>query len=167
MSRSSGTILDSSAIIDFHWLREWDWLAGEYGPLYVSTELVSSDALGKPERSSAEAHLSPLAVDSESGFHTIERLRQEEPGLSLADRATVALALHHSLRCMSDDAHLVTVCRKRGLLVVRTLAVLSAMVDSGHKPAAEVIRLARGLVQNRGKWISPQVLRAWEASLDR
>ena len=165
MSPCRGTVLDGSAIIDFHWLGEWDWLARHFGPLHVSTELLSSDVLGEPEKRSAAAHLTPLVLTAQA-FQTVQQLRVEEPGLSLVDRATVALAIEGSLRCATDDDLLAAVCRKRDVLALGTLSLLRRVVETGHGTPAEVIGIVHGLMRERGKWISHQLFRRWEISLD-
>lgn len=43
-----GTILDATALIDFHWLDEWAWLEENYSPLYIAQEVLDSDRLELP-----------------------------------------------------------------------------------------------------------------------
>lgn len=45
MRSRRGTILDATALIDFRWLKEWDWLEKYYSPLYISQELLDSERL--------------------------------------------------------------------------------------------------------------------------
>ncbi len=40
MLSDNGTILDATAIIDFRWLNEWEWLKQNYSPLYVAQEVL-------------------------------------------------------------------------------------------------------------------------------
>ncbi|MBD2186427.1 hypothetical protein [Aerosakkonema funiforme] len=40
-----GLILDATALIDFCWLEEWEWLQQQYSPLYIAQEVLDSDRL--------------------------------------------------------------------------------------------------------------------------
>jgi predicted nucleic acid-binding protein len=165
MSRFSGTIFDATAITDFHCIGEWECLERCFGPLHVSTEVLSSASLGRSEKRSAEAHLEPLPL-TEEALQIAERLRVEEPGLCLGDRATLALATKRSLCCATDDDLLASICQKQGVIAMRTLALLRGLVEVGGKTPAEVIRLVHSLMRDRGKLIPPKVLHGWETSLE-
>ena len=162
---SNGAILDASALIDFHWIGHWEWLAARHGPLYVSSELLVSDALDLPTRETAARELLPRALETSEHWETFAGLLAAEPGLSTADAATVALALHLPFDCVTDDQVMVRVCRERGVGVYRTLALLGEMVTDTHLTQQEAIRAAEFLVNERGKWISPRILEAWKDSL--
>lgn len=45
MPSHRGTILDATALIDFRWLDEWEWLQKHYSPLFIAQELLDSDRL--------------------------------------------------------------------------------------------------------------------------
>ena len=45
MRSLNGTILDATALIDFRWLDEWEWLKKYYSPLYIAQEVLDSDNL--------------------------------------------------------------------------------------------------------------------------
>jgi hypothetical protein len=162
---SNGAILDASALIDFHWIGHWEWLEARHGPLYVSSELLASDALDLPTRASATRELVPRTLESGEQLGTFAALLAAEPGLSAADAATVALAHHLPLACITDDQVMVRVCRTRGVVVHRTLALLSEMVIGGYLTKQQAIAEADFLVNERGKWIAPRILGAWKASL--
>ncbi len=56
----NGTILDATALIDFRWLNEWEWLKKHYSPLYIAQEILDSDNLEPVTRQAAREHLKPL-----------------------------------------------------------------------------------------------------------
>jgi hypothetical protein len=165
MSRSNGSVLDATALIDFHWIGQWDWLRDQYGPLHVAAELLESDALCPETQETAAQHLATVTMETADELLAFAALGVSEPLLSAADRATVVIAQHREFVCLSDDGLLVRTCGARGVPVFRTLRLLSQMVETGHRTRTEVIAMARRLVDERGKWVAAQVLRAWEASL--
>jgi len=161
----NGTILDATAIIDFRWLNEWEWLKQHYSPLYVAQEVLESDNLELPTRQAASLHLAPLTLDREEMFVSFLEFGVKAPLLSEADRSTLALARHRLLVCASDDGLVVKTCEQWGIAYTRLLRLLAEMVQTGHKTAPEVKAMVRMLISDRAKRISPAVLEGWERSL--
>lgn len=81
-------ILDANALIDFHWLDEWDWLKQHYSPLYVSQEVLDLDQLTEATRESAIRHLQPLTLNSEEMYLTYYQFLREFAPIAAADCST-------------------------------------------------------------------------------
>jgi hypothetical protein len=64
--------------------------------------------------------------------------------------------------CARDDGLVVEICEEYGIPHTRTLRLLSEMVETGHKTAAEVMAMADMLVNERGKRIRPAILDSWK-----
>jgi len=165
MSSFKGTILDATALIDFRWLDEWDWLRTHYGPLFIAWEVLDADQLEPEERAIARAQLAPLHLDTQPMYADYASIGDRGPGLSSADRATLILAQHYRLTCATDDGRMVRECESGGIAFVRTLQLLSKMVEAGHRSTAEVLEMAEMLIGDRGKYVSERVLRRWKRSL--
>lgn len=165
MPSSEGLILDATALIDFCWLGEWEWLQQQYNLLFIAQEVLDSDRLKESTRSAATQYLKPLALDTEEMFLSFIELRVRAPLLSEADRSTLALARHRFLLCVSDDRQMITVCEEYGIAYIRMLRLLSQMVESGHRTVEEVIDMADTLIKDRGKWIAAAILENWKRSL--
>ena len=169
-----GTILDATAIIDFRWLNEWEWLKQNYSPLYVAQEVLDSDNLELLTRQAAKQYLAPLTLDSEETLVSFLEFGTKAPLLSEAVRAalrmqhrsTLALARHRLLLCASDDGLVIKSCQDYGIAYTRMLRLLTVMVQSGHKTAAEVKAMVQMLISDRAKRISPKVLADWERNLE-
>ncbi len=54
MLSRNGTILDATALIDFRYLDEWEWLQRHYQPLYIAQEVLDSDHLEQSTRETAK-----------------------------------------------------------------------------------------------------------------
>lgn len=162
-----GTILDATALIDFCWLNEWEWLQQHYSPLYISQEVLDSDQLEPPTREAANKYLTPLTLSTEEMFASFLEFAMRAPLLSVADRSTIAIARHHLLVCASDDGLIVETCKAYGIVYIRTLRLLSEMVTTKHKTAIEVIAMADTLIKDRGKHIAPAILAAWRQGLQQ
>jgi predicted nucleic acid-binding protein len=160
-----GLILDATALIDFCWLGEWEWLQQVYSPLFIAQEVLDSDRLELPTREAASRHLQPLALDTEEMFLSFMEFKLKAPLLSEADRSTLALARHRFLLCVSDDSRMITVCEEYKINYIRMLRLLGQMVQTGHRSIEEVIVMADTLVKDRGKWIAPAILESWKRSL--
>lgn len=165
MPSSKGLILDATALIDFCWLNEWEWLKQQYSPLFIAQEVLDSDRLEQPTRKAAIQYLEPLALDTEEMFSTFMQFRVRAPLLSEADRSTLALARHRFLLCVSDDSLIIKTCQDYGITYIRMLRLLSQIVHTGHKIAEEVMDMADTLVEERGKWIASAILPDWKRSL--
>lgn len=165
MSSLNGTILDATAIIDFRWLNEWEWLQQHYSPLFIAQEVLDSDRLEVPTHEAARKYLTPLTLDTEEMFASFLEFGVKVPLLSIADRSTIAIARHRLLVCASDDGLVVETCKICGIAYTRTLRLLSEMVATQHKTVAEVSRMAEALIKQRGKHISPEILADWRRSL--
>ncbi len=151
MPSSEGLILDATALIDFCWLNEWEWLQQQYSPLFIAQEVLDSDRLEQSTRQAASKYLKPLALDTEEMFSTFMQFRVRSPLLSEADRSTLALARHRFLLCVSDDSLMITICQEYGITYIRMLRLLSQMVQTGHKVTEEVVVMADTLINDRGK----------------
>jgi hypothetical protein len=162
-----GTILDATALIDFRWLNEWEWLEKHYSPLYISQELLDSDNLEIDTRQTAYQYLTPLSLETEEMFAIFIEFRLREPLLSIGDRSTLAIARTQFLLCASDDGLVIKICQEYGIAYTRTLRLLTEMVQTKHKTAAEVIIMANELIGKRGKHIAPKVLTSWKADLSK
>lgn len=166
MQSLNGTILDATAIIDFRWLNEWEWLKENYSPLYVAQEVLDSDNLELPTRQAASEHLMPLSLDSEEMVVSFLEFGTIAPLLSEADRSTLALARNRLLLCASDDGLVIKTCQEYGIAYTRMLRLLTQMVRTGHKTAAEVKAMVQMLISDRAKRISPAVLANWQRNLE-
>lgn len=162
-----GTILDATALIDFHWLDEWAWLEENYSPLYIAQEVLDSDRLELPTRQTARRVFTHLIHESEEVYASYLEFASQAPLLSTADRATIALARHQLLLCASDDGLVVETCQLYGIAYTRTLRLLSEMVKRQHKTVEKVIEMAETLIEDRGKRITSQVLENWKESLQQ
>lgn len=165
MPSTEGLILDATALSDFCWLNEWEWLQQQYSPLFIAQEVLDSDRLEEATRQAATQYLEVLALDTEEMFSSFMEFRVRTPLLSEADRSTLALARHRFLLCVSDDNLIITICQKYDIAYVRMLRLLSQMVQTGHRKAEEVIVMADILVKDRGKWIASVILEKWKRSL--
>lgn len=161
----NGTILDATALIDFCWLDEWEWLRRHYSPLYIAQEVLDSDRLEAQTGQAAQEYLTPLTLNTEEMFVSFLKFGLNAPLLSIADRSTIAIARHQLLICASDDGLVVETCKTYGIAYTRTLRLLSEMVTTQHKRRAEVIEMVELLIQERGKHIKPKVLDNWKKSL--
>ena len=165
MPSYEGLILDATALIDFCWLGEWEWLKQQYSHLYIAQEVLDSDRLEETTRKAAAQYLEAITLDTEELFLSFIEFRTRTPLLSEADRSTLALARHRFLLCVSDDSLIVKICNEYGISYIRMLKLLSQMVQSGHKTVEEVIVMADILIKDRGKWIAQAVLENWKRSL--
>jgi len=160
-----GIILDATALIDFEFLGDWDWLRTQYAPLYIAQEVLDLDNLTPSTRAAAAKYLTPISLDTEEMLRSLMLFGLEAPLLSLADRATLALAKHRFLLCASDDGLVVATCERYAIPYTRTLRLLSEMVKTHYKTVAQVKRAVQILIEKRGKHISKTVLRAWYQDL--
>lgn len=167
MQSFNGTILDATALIDFCWLNEWEWLQQHYSPLYIAQEVLDSDQLELATREAAKTYLTALNLSTEEMFASFLEFGVREPLLSVADRSTIAIARHQLLICASDDGLVVETCKAYSIAYTRTLRLFGEMVETKHKTVIEVKAMADMLIQERGKHISPQVLTDWTASLEK
>jgi hypothetical protein len=165
MPSSEGLILDATALIDFCWLNEWEWLQQQYSPLFIAQEVLDSDRLEEATRQAAIRYLEPLPLDTEEMFLSFVEFQRKSPLLSEADRSTLALARHRFLLCISDDSRMITVCEEYGITYIRMLRLLTHMVRTKHRTVEEVIVMANTLVNDRGKWIASAILEDWKRSL--
>jgi hypothetical protein len=161
-----GMILDATALIDFVYLDDWDWLKNHYAPLYIAQELLDSDRLEPETRETAAQHLTAIVLDTEAMFVSFFNFAVEFPLLSIADRSTLALAQHRFLLCASDDGLVVEACKKHDIPCIRTLKLLTQMVKTKHKTVLQVKQAAQMLMETRGKYISTKVLKTWERDLN-
>ncbi len=167
MQSLNGTILDATALIDFRYLNEWEWLKQHYSPLYIAQELLDSDQLELPTRQAANQYLTPVALSTEEMFASFLEFGVRAPLLSIADRSTIVIARHELLICASDDGLVIKTCKVYGINYTRTLRLLSEMVETAHKTVIEVKAMADMLIQERGKHISLKVLTDWTTSLQK
>ncbi len=165
MPSHRGTILDATALIDFCWLNEWEWLQKHYSPLYIAQELLDSDQLELDTRQTASQYLTPLNLETEEMFASFIEFRMRAPLLSIGDRSTLAIAYTHFLLCASDDGLLIEICQEYSIAYTRTLRLLKEMVQTGHKTAEQVIIMANVLIGERGKYVSPRVLTNWQSEV--
>lgn len=165
MPFSEGLILDATALIDFCWLGEWEWLQQQYNPLYIAQEVLDSDRLEQGSRQAATQYLESLALNTEEMFSSFIEFRLKSPLLSVADRSTLALARHRFLVCVSDDSLMIAICQEYGITYIRMLRLLSQMVQTEHRTVEEVIAMANTLIEDRGKWIAEAILENWKRSL--
>lgn len=166
MTFHRGTILDATALIDFHWLNEWEWLKQYYQPLYIAQELLDSDRLELDTSQTANQYLTSISLETEEMFASFIEFRQQEPLLSIGDRSTLAIARTQGLICASDDRLVIEICQEYSIAYIRTLRLLTEMVQTQHKTVAEVITMADMLIKERGKHIAPKVLRDWKTRLN-
>ncbi|MCT7985972.1 hypothetical protein NG796_22085 [Laspinema sp. A4] len=162
-----GTILDATALIDFVYLGDWEWLKKQYGPLYIAQELLDSDNLEVETREMAVKHLTPICLETEAMFKSFLNFSLEAPLLSIADRSTLALAQHRVLLCASDDGLMVETCKKHNIPYTRTLRLLTEMVKNNYKTVTQVKEYVKMLIEKRGKHISPKVLNTWYQDLGK
>ncbi len=165
MPSLNGTILDATALIDFRWLNEWDWLQQNHSPLFIAQEVLDSDRLEALTREAAGQYLTPLTLDTEEMFVSFLEFGTKVPLLSIADRSTIAIARHRLLVCASDDGLVVKTCKVYGIIYIRTLRLLSEMVVTKHKTVAQAIKMADALIKERGKHITPEILSDWKKNL--
>jgi hypothetical protein len=159
-------ILDATALIDFVYLGNWDWLKTYYAPLYIAQEVLNSDNLEPQTKEAAAKHLTPIILDTEAMFQSLFDFSLEAPLLSIADRSTLAIAQHQLLLCASDDGLVVETCKKHSIPYIRTLRLLTEMVKTQYKTVAAVKTMAKMLIETRGKHISQQVIQTWHQELD-
>ncbi len=165
MPSHKGTILDATALIDFCWLNEWEWLQTQYSPLYIAQEVLDSDRLELDTRQAAAQYLTPITLETEEMFANFIEFRLRAPLLSIGDRSTLAIARTQLLLCASDDGLVIEICQEYSIAYTRTLRLLTEMVQAGHKTVAEVIVMADILINDRGKHIAPKVLTDWKTNL--
>ncbi len=139
MRSLNGTILDATALIDFCYLNEWKWLQQFYNPLYIAQELLDSDQLELSTREVANQYLTPLTLSTEEMYTSFLEFRVRNPGLSIGDRSTIAIARHQLMICASDDGLVIETCKEYGITYTRTLRLLGEMVKTEHKTVIEVI----------------------------
>ena len=161
-----GMILDATALIDFVYLGEWNWLKKYYNPLCIAQEVLDSDNLKPKTREVATKYLTPIVLDTEAMFQSLFHFSMEAPLLSIADRSTLAIAQHRFLLCASDDGLVVKTCQKHSIPYVRTLRLLTEMVETKYKTVSEVKVMAQMLIETRGKHISKQVIKNWYQNLE-
>lgn len=133
-----GMILDATALIDFVYLGEWNWLENYYDPLCIAQEVLDSDNLEPKTREVAAKYLTPIVIDTEAMFQSLIDFSREAPLLSIADRSTLAIAQHRFFLCASDDGLVVETCRKHSISYIRTLRLLTEMVKTNYKTVSEV-----------------------------
>ncbi|MBE9223779.1 hypothetical protein IQ215_13840 [Cyanobacterium stanieri LEGE 03274] len=167
LEQYDGIILDATALIDFVYLGDWQWLQSHYAPLYIAQEVLDSDQLELETREVAQKYLIPIPLDTEEMFRSFIDFGEEFPLLSMADRSTLAIASHRFLLCASDDGLVVEACKKYQIPYIRALRFLTAMVKTNYKTVAEVKRDAQKLINERGKHISPKIIRSWYQELSR
>lgn len=165
-SSLEGMILDATALIDFVYLGDWDWLKKHYNPLCIAQEVLDSDNLESKTREVATKHLTPIVLDTEAMFQSLINFSREAPLLSIADRSTLAIAQHRFLLCASDDGLMVKTCQKHSIPYIRTLRLLTEMVKTEYKTVSEVKVMAQMLIETRGKHISKQVIKDWYQDLE-
>lgn len=165
-SSLEGMILDATALIDFVYLGEWNWLEKYYNPLCIAQEVLDSDNLESKTREVATEHLTPIILDTEAMFQSVINFAREAPLLSIADRSTLAIAQHRFLLCASDDGLVVKTCQKHSIPYIRTLRLLTEMVKTEYKTVSEVKAMAQMLIETRGKHISKQVIKDWYQNLE-
>ncbi len=161
-----GMILDATALIDFVYLGEWNWLENYYDPLCIAQEVLDSDNLEPKTREAAAKYLTPIVMDTEAMFQSLIDFSREAPLLSIADRSTLAIAQHRFLLCASDDGLVVETCQKHSIPYVRTLRLLTEMVKTNSKTVSEAKAMAKMLIETRGKHISKQVIDNWYQDLE-
>jgi hypothetical protein len=167
LKQYEGIILDATALIDFVYLGDWQWLQSHYAPLYIAQEVLDSDLLESETRKVAQKYLTPIVLDTEEMFKSFMDFGGEFPLLSMADRSTLAIASHRFLLCASDDGLVVEACEKYQIPYIRALRFLTEMVKTNYKTVAQVKRDAQKLIDERGKHISPKVMRSWYQELSR
>jgi len=101
MQSINGTILDTTVIIDFRWLNEWEWLKQNYSPLYIAQEVLDSDNLELPTRQAASEHLRPLTLDSEEMFVSFLEFGTQAPLLSEAYRSPLPAMVYYYVLAMT------------------------------------------------------------------
>lgn len=158
MLSRNGTILDATALIDFRYLDEWEWLEQHYQPLYIAQEVLDSDHLEQSTRETAKKYLIQLPLETEELFVSFLEFGNKAPLLSDADRSTLVLARHLLLLCARDDNLVVKICQEYGIPYIRTLRLLTEMVQTEHKSKVEVKRMAVFLIEERGKHIRSSIL---------
>lgn len=129
MPCSEGLILDATALIDFCCLNEWEWLQQYYSPLFIAQEVLDSACVEEATRQAAIRYLEPLRLDTEEMFLSFMEFQRSLPLLSEADRATLALARHRFLLCVSDDNRMITACEEYGITFIRMLRLRSHIVQ--------------------------------------
>ncbi|WP_051077151.1 hypothetical protein [Scytonema hofmannii] len=70
MQSLNGTILNATALIDFCWVNDLEWLQHYYSPLYIAQEVLDSDQLELPTREAAKSYLTALSLSTEEMFFT-------------------------------------------------------------------------------------------------
>ncbi len=133
-------------MIDFRYLNEWVLLQQNYQPLYIAQELLDSDQLKSLTRQAAKQYLTPLALSAEEMFASFLEFGVRYPLLSIADRSTIAIALHQVLICASDDGLVIETCKMYNVTYTRTLRLLAQMVETGYKTTIEVTTMADTLL---------------------
>lgn len=165
MQSFKGIILDATALIDFLYLDEWQWLKQYYSPLYIAQEVLDSDNLEVSTRQAAQKYLIPIALDTEELFSSFLEFGRVAPLLSIGDRSTIALARHQFLLCASDDGLVVEICQQYHIKYIRMLRLFTEMVKTEHKTVKQVKQMAQFLINERGKHISPKILHNWHQDL--
>lgn len=158
-------ILDANALIDFHWLNEWTWLQENYSPLFISQDVLDVDNLNDRTRQSAIKYLHPLTLGTEEMYDLYRKFKQEFAPIAVADCSTLVIAKQLDFLCGTDDGKMLKICNKYQIKYTRTLRLLKEMYDTGYKTINQILEMKRILIEDRGKWISPQVLSEWQQSL--
>ena len=166
MPSFEGLILDATALIDFCWLGEWEWLQKQYSPLFIAQEVLDSDRLESTTQRAASQYLKPLTLNTEEMFSSFMEFQVISPLLSEADRSTLALARYQFLLCISDDNQMIKICKEYNIRYIRMLRLLSQMVESEHKTCKEAIDMVDTLIKDRRKWIAKEVVEKWKCSLN-
>lgn len=165
LTKSMSMILDTNALIDFHWLNEWAWLQDNYSPLFVSEDILGIGKLDERTKESAVKYLQPLPLNTEEIYSLYRKFRQEFYPIATADCSTLAIAKQSKLICGTDDGKMLKICNNYQINYIRTLQLLKEMSDTGYRTIAQVLEMKRILIEDRGKWIAPDVLLDWEQSL--
>ena len=161
----AGTVLDTNMICDLMRLDEWQWVDKTYGPLHV-VEDVWLDELDDDFRGRLQPFVSVIQLTDEE-LHTSLRLRSTHgTAMSAHDRGTLAVAIHRSLRCASNDRPVHRACQRKGIETLRTLAVLSAANRAQVKSKAECLAMVDRLRVESTMRLAPEVLKTWAKTLE-
>ncbi len=160
-------ILDANALIDFHWLNEWEWLQDSYGPLFVSQDVLDFDKLNERTKETAIKYLQPIKLDTPEMYNLFSKYSREFAPIAIADCSTLAIAKHQKLLCGTDDGKMIKICNKYQINYTRTLRLLKEMSDTGCKTVRQVVQMKNILIDpnQRGKYVHPKILTEWQKSL--
>ncbi len=158
-------ILDANSLIDFHWLNEWDWLKDHYGLLYVSQEVFELNKITEATKESALQHLQLISLYSKEMYVTYGKFLREFKPIATADCSTLAIAKNDDLVCGTSDGKMLRICRSYGISHACTLTLLKKMIETQHRSSRQVSEMTKFLIEQRGKWIDPRSLEAWEKQI--